>query len=453
MKRRGQVTTLQERLTIAERAKQGAPDAAIADDLGCSRWTVRKWRRIGQRDERSTMQPVGRPPVGPLGSSPPALVDTVRELRRQRPGWGPLTILVALHVDPRWPDTVVPSRARVAAFLKAEGYTRRYQRRSQLPSPQRLEVIEPHDEWQLDAQGVTVVAGIGKVMLINAVDVISRLKVESYPSANTTNPPAEDYFLALRRAFLVYGLPARIALDHGTVFFDNTTTSPFPTRLHLWLVALGIDVAFIRPRRPTDQAIVERTHQTMSKQALEGQTWETGEALWAGLDARRDDLNHPIPTPVLGQQAPLQVFPAAVHSGRSYRPEWEATLLDVGRVDRYLARGRWFRQVRSNGYIQLGGYGYYLGKRLVGAAVVVTFDPDSRHLLCKPEGKAVAVAVAIQGMTAAELMGELAGIVRLPTYQLALPLFPPAYGASMARLYADAAGKTSVESRRRKSDP
>jgi transposase InsO family protein len=427
MKRRGQVTTVQERLAIVERAQEGVSDAAIACDLGCSLWTVRKWRRIGQRDERSTMRPVGRPRVGPLGTSPPLLVQAVRELRREHPGWGPLTILAMLQVDPVWADAVLPSRARLAAFLKAEGFTRHYQRRSRLPSPKRWEVAEPHDEWQLDAQGVTLVAGVGKVMLINAVDVISRLKVESYPSVHTTNPPAEDYFLALRRAFLVYGLPARIALDHGTVFFDNTTTSPFPTRLHLWLVALGIDVSFIRPRRPTDQAIVERTHQTMSKQALEGQTWEDDEALWTGLDARRDSLNRRMPTPVLGQQAPLQAFPDAVHSGRPYRPEWEEALLDVARVDRYLARGRWFRQVRSNGYIQVGGYGYYLGKRLAGEAIVVTFDPDSRHLLCKPEGKQVAVAVAIQGMTVEALMGELAGIVRLPTYQLALPMFPPAY--------------------------
>jgi transposase InsO family protein len=354
------------------------------------------------------------------------LVETIRRLRQDHPRWGPLTILAALQVDPVWADSVLPSRARLAAFLKAEGFTRRYQRRSRLPSPRHVEVVEPHDEWQLDAQGVTLVAGVGKVMLINAVDVVSRLKVESYPSVNTTNPPTEDYFLALRRAFLTYGLPARIVLDHGTVFFDNTTTSPFPTRLHLWLIALGIDVSFIRPRQPTDQAIVERTHQTMSKQALEGQTWTDELSLWAGLDACRDGLNHRIPTPVLGQQAPLQVFPAAVHSGRSYRPEWENMRLEVGRVDEYLARGRWFRQVKSNGRIHMGGYQYYLGKRLAGQVVVVTFDPDSRHLLCKPEEKRVAVAVAIQGITVEELMGELAGIVRLPTRQLALPLFPAA---------------------------
>jgi hypothetical protein len=35
--------------------------------------------------------------------------------------------------------------------------------------------------------------------------------------------------------------------------------------------------------------------------------------------------------------------------------------------------------------------------------------------------------VAIQGLTVKDLMGELAGIVRLSTYQLALPLSPAAY--------------------------
>jgi transposase InsO family protein len=427
MKRRGQVTTLQERLAILERAKAGVSDAAIAAELGCSAWTVRKWRRIGQREERARTRPVGRPSMGPLSTSSSLLQETVRQLRRDHPGWGPLTILAALAADPAWTETALPSRARVAAFLKAEGYTRRYQRHSPLPQAPRPDLHAPHDEWQLDAQGVTLVAGIGKVMLINAVDVISRVKVESYPSVGTTNPPAEDYFLALRRAFLAHGLPARISLDHGTVFFDNTTTSPFPTRLHLWLIALGIDVSFIRPRRPTDQAIIERTHQTMSKQALEGQTWSDGAALWAGLDARRDGLNRRIPTRVLGHTAPLQAFPGAMHSGREYRPEWEHALIDLRRVDRYLARGRWFRQVRSNGLIQLGGYGYYLGKRLVGQAVEITFDPDSRHLLCQPEAKPIAVAIAIQGMTVDALMGELAGLVRLPTYQLALPLSPESY--------------------------
>jgi hypothetical protein len=65
--------------------------------------------------------------------------------------------------------------------------------------------------------------------------------------------------LSLRRAFLTYGLPEALTLDHGTVFYDNTTPSPFPTRLHLWLLALGVQVRFTRKRCPTDHAIIERT--------------------------------------------------------------------------------------------------------------------------------------------------------------------------------------------------
>ena len=98
----------------------------------------------------------------------------------------------------------------------------------------------------MDAQGIMRVEGVGKVSLISIVDVVSRLKAESYPSLDTTNPALEDYQLSLRRAFLTYGLPAVVTLDHGTVFYDNTTPSPFPTRLHLWLLALGVQVRFTR---------------------------------------------------------------------------------------------------------------------------------------------------------------------------------------------------------------
>jgi len=123
------------------------------------------------------------------------------------------------------------------------------------------------------------VAGVGNVSLITIIDILSRLKVESYPCLDTTNPPLEAYQLMLRRAFLTTGLPQRITFDHGTVFYDNTSASPFPTRLHLWLLALGIDVCFTRKRCPTDHAKIERTHQTMTLQALLGQSWPDQPAL------------------------------------------------------------------------------------------------------------------------------------------------------------------------------
>ncbi len=96
-----------------------------------------------------------------------------------------------------------------------------------------------------------------------------------------------------------------LTLDHGTVFSENTTPSPFPPTLHLWLLALGVQVRFTRKRCPTDHAIIERTHQSMTAQALLGQTSPSHADLWAGLDERREVLNQYLPSRALSHQAPM----------------------------------------------------------------------------------------------------------------------------------------------------
>jgi hypothetical protein len=68
-----------------------------------------------------------------------------------------------------------------------------------------------------------------------------------------------------------------------------------------------------------------------------------------------------------------------------------------------------------------GAYHYYLGKRFAHRSVVIGFDPGAMVLICQPEGSEDTLEVPIQGITKAELMGELALLQALPTYQLALP--------------------------------
>jgi len=423
MLRHTQTTTVVERVTILERATAGETDSMIAAALGCSIWTVRKWRRRGQHLGRPGLTPaLGRPTKAPLSTIPPALRATILALQRAHPGWGPETILAELRTDRLWSEQLLPSRSRIAALFKHEKLTRRYSRHSDLPTPKPSDQAHPHDEWELDAQGWMMVDGIGKVCLVNILDVVSRLKVESYPCLNTTSPPLETYQLTLRRAFLTTGLPHQISFDHGTVFFDNTTTSPFPTRLHLWLLALGVAVRFTRIRRPTDHAKIERMHQTMTLQALLGQHWADPQRLWAGLDARRARLNQHIPSRMLGGQAPLQAYPEAAHSGRHYRPEWEADLLNLNRVYQYLATGRWFRRVKADSCLTLGGTDYYIGKPLRGQALEITFDLQQSVFLVNVIGTNKTIALPPQGMSVSDLMGELSRFLALPSYQLALPM-------------------------------
>jgi transposase InsO family protein len=379
MVHRAQPTTFQERVAILEQATAGQSDSDIATVLRCSVWTVRKWRRIGQRHGRAGLAPpIGRPPTGPLGSVLPELRETILQLRR-------------------------------------------YNRHTELPEPMPAPEGRPHDVWELDAQGPVAVENLGRVCLVNVIDTTSRLKVESYPCLDTTNPPLETYQLVLRRAFLTTGLPRQVSFDRGTVFFDNTTTSPFPTRLHLWLLSLGVEVSFTRVRRPTDHAHVERVHQTMTLQALLGQSWPDGTALWAGLDVRRSMLNAHIPCRMLSGRAPLQAYPEAGHSGRFYQPEWEAELLDLNRVYSYLATCRWFRRVAQNGSVALGGIYYYINPKYRGRAIEVTFDGERALFRAQVAGLAEAIEIIPRGLTKAALMGEAGTIAALPIYQLALP--------------------------------
>jgi hypothetical protein len=99
MVHRAQPTTFQERVEILERSTAGHSDFDTATALHCSIWTVRTWRRIGQRQGRAGLAPpLGRPPTGPLASVAPALRDAILKMRRSHPGWGADTILAERSV-------------------------------------------------------------------------------------------------------------------------------------------------------------------------------------------------------------------------------------------------------------------------------------------------------------------------------------------------------------------
>ena len=423
MPRRGEQTTLQERMLIRDLAAADYADSEIAQQLGRPVATVRKWRRIAQRQVRPDLAShFGRPPQGPLRSFPPALRAHILTLRQTHRRWGADTILLELQRDPAWATQPLPSAARIAALLKAAGLTREYHKRRPPPQPPPTPPTRPHEEWQLDAPGAVAVAGVGTVSVINVVDVVSRIKVESFPDVGRTQPTMADYQLTLRRAFTSFGLPERITFDHGTGCIDHTSASPFPTLLHLWLTALGVQVCCTRVRRPTDHALVERTHQTLDGQAKAGQTWADAAALWAGLDERRQVLNARRPQRSLGGQAPLTAFPAAARAARPYRPEWEVEVLDLGRVDALLAQGEWFRKTNCHGEFWLGQQRYSVGRRYAKQEVVVRYDPQTRNLVARPGGGPAEIRFAAKGVSVADLMGELAQVLALPAHQLALPL-------------------------------
>jgi len=422
MVQRGRETTLEERIEIGERWKAGQTDPEIAAAMGRPVPTVRKWRRKHQREGRSGLvSHMGRPATGALGQFALEIREAVREMRERCPGWGPVTIRTELGDDRRFDGMKLPDRSRIAAFLKQENLTRKYERHSELPQPQAAEPERAHEQWEMDAQGVVKVPDLGSVSIININDLFSRVKVDSFPCLNTSHPNTLDYQVVLRRAFFHYGLPKRVSLDHDSVFYDNTSASPYPSTLHLWLIALGVEVRFIEQKPPAEHSVIERAHQTINQQAVAGQTFDNGAALQQSLSDRLDFLNHRFPSRSLGGQPPLVACPEAQHSGRFYRLEWEQDMLNMQRVYDYLAKGRWFRRTSSQGQFSLGSHRYSVGKALGKQTLEITFDSQTRELKCLSEDGGQEIRLAVQGLTTTALMGELSPLLVLPVYQLALP--------------------------------
>jgi hypothetical protein len=140
------------RLEMSELATAGLNDTQIGTALGCSVWTVRKWRRRSrQRGRAGLVSQMGRPATGPVSTFPTQLKEAILQLRNLHPGWGPNTLLVALKADAAFGDQVLPSRAQIARLLKQAGVTRRYQPHQDLLQPPRTEPAPPHQDWPMDA--------------------------------------------------------------------------------------------------------------------------------------------------------------------------------------------------------------------------------------------------------------------------------------------------------------
>jgi len=424
MSNKGQTTTLEERVMIAEWVDAGRSSREIAEELMRPLPTIRKWRQRHLREGRAGLSSqMGRPAAGALATAPAEVKDAILELREQHPGWGAQTLRLEIAKDKRCVGQKIPSRARIAAYLKELKKVRKYEHHQDLPEPKAQLVERPHQEWEMDAQGVTTVAGLGKVSFINVLDVYSHTSIDSHACPDIRHPKSREYQQVLRRAFIRYGLPEQISLDHDSAFYDNKSASPFPSGIHLWLTGLGVQVRFIRKRPPLEHARIERHHQTIAGQAFEGQTFDTLTALQHILQARMLFLNQEYPTRALDGQPPFQAFPLARHSSRFYCLDAEEQMLNMQRIYDYLQGGRWFRQVSSVGTFSLGGYLYSVTTRFVDQTLEITFNGASRQLICLPEKETTVFQMDIQGLSKTALMGGSLALPSFMAYQLALP-FP-----------------------------
>jgi len=420
-------TTMEERIDIMESSDKGEPVWRLERRMGVRARTIRKWRQKGRTEGRAgLLSQMGRPPNGALSSYPAEIVNTLRRWRRDNPGWGASTLRAELERHEVFAGQKWPSRATIGRFLVEDGLIAAKLPSVSLPMTDKVKPSQSHDVWEMDARGYEKIPGVGVVTLINLNDRFSHARLFSYPcllgqERDERHAKTQDYQTALRTAFMEWGLPRILQVDHDSVFFDNRSKSPFPSRFHLWLLALGLSLTFIRYNRPEDQGMTERSHQLWQAQVIQGHTFSGWHSLYDALQERRTFLNYNLPCRSLDGQPPLAAHPDAVHSGSFYRLEYEIDMLNLQAVYDYLARKRWFRLTGDNGTFSLGGNAYYLGTPWRQHQVEITFQSDTQLLLVADEAGTLIKSLPPKGLSKEILMGKTADINRISPFQLALP--------------------------------
>jgi transposase InsO family protein len=370
---------------------------------------------------------MGRPPSQCLAGFDQRVSDKIKSLRSTNPGWGPKTLSVELEKDRGLKRLKLPKPSTIALFLKEKGLVKDYEKNVEMPGSAVHPAERPHQIWQIDGQGAAQIEKLGRINYLNVKDKYSKVYCGCLPvwsRSHNGSPSADDYRCVLRLAFREFGLPEKIQSDHATAFYENRSKSPFPTRFHLWLIALGIGLVFSRKRRPTDQACVERMHQTMEKQITTSTPPASLEMLSRRADQRRNRLNRDIPSSATGGLPPLVACPQARHSGKKYRPELEQGLIKLERVYDFLADGKWYRKVGCQGrVVSLGGEKYYLTNAISCSTLQITFDRQEKQLVFSDaKGENEIARKPITGIDYDNLMGEGFAQACLPGFQLQLPL-------------------------------
>ncbi|MEZ4920224.1 MAG: hypothetical protein R2792_14055 [Saprospiraceae bacterium] len=368
---------------------------------------------------------MGRPVKGVLSSHPEPLRKLIKQIRENEGGFGAQSILAELVSQYGYAPDSLPSQSRVAAYLQSLGLTRQYEKHNPLPRPVIVAPEAAHDLWQLDGRGNEWVENVGAIALLDIKDVFSHVYVGCFPALMASmkgHPDTDNYQTALRLGFMEFGLPKLVQVDHASVFSDNSSKSPFPTRLHLWLVGLGIELFYSRVRRPTDQAMVERSHEILYNQVFKGATpFRDWEHLFNKCQKRRYTLNCQIGSRSCESQPPLVIQPDAGHSKRFYTLQNEENMIRLERVYRFLDKGKWFRQVAGNNMVFLGGQAYYVKNARPKEQLQITFCADCQHLLFQNDKELLIALYPIKGIGKKQLMGSRAEFFNVPNVQLKIP--------------------------------
>jgi putative transposase len=211
------------------------------------------------------------------------------ELARQRPRWGSRRLHILLQRD-----GVAVNWKRVYRLYRQAGLSVRPRRRKRVAvARQPLPVPSgPNQRWSLDFVHDALADG-RRFRTLTIVDDYTRecpaLEVDRGLSG-------ERIVRVLEQLALTRGLPQRLVLDNGPEFAGRA--------LDTWAHARGIELAFIEPGKPVQNAYVESFNGKLRDECLNGSWFHTLPEAQRVIEQWRQDYNDRRPHSSLANRTP-----------------------------------------------------------------------------------------------------------------------------------------------------
>jgi putative transposase len=229
-----------------------------------------------------------------------ALRERLKALAGERPRWG----YKRLHVLLRREGHAVNHKL-VYRLYRAEQLFVRRRRRKRVAGPRApiTRPTRPNERWGMDFIQDAFVEG-RRFRCLTMVDEFTR----ECPSITVDcSLPAARVIAALTALAATRGLPASLVVDHGPEFISKA--------LDAWAFTHGVQLEFIRPGKPVDNAYIESFHSRFRDECLnERWFWDLPDAQ-RQIEAWRQDYNEVRPHESLQHRTPKEFAEAFTHLG------------------------------------------------------------------------------------------------------------------------------------------
>lgn len=231
-----------------------------------------------------------------------AVIEVLNELVARRPRWG-FWKLYDRRLDGQAINHKRLHRVYCAMKLNLPRRTKRRlptRIRQPLEAPQGLNQI-----WALDFMADSLYSGRA-YRTLNIIDEGNRqvLGIEVAYSI-----PSLRVIRVLQQLIEMYGKPRALRLDNGPELTSVAFTE--------WCAENGIEVRFIQPGKPDQNAFIERFNKTYRDEVLDAYVFEAIEQVREVTDTWLSEYNEERPHDSLGRVPPLTFLPRPLPAGES----------------------------------------------------------------------------------------------------------------------------------------